>query len=303
MRCHTYTFTAMGSPCELRLYAADRAQTDVAATRAKAEIARLETAYSRYRDDSITARINAAAGDAEGIEVDEETAGLLDYAAAAYEQSDGLFDLTSGVLRRAWNFKSERIPRKKEIAELLPLVGWDKVLWRRPRMALPIAGMELDFGGFVKEYTADCAAQTCRDAGIQHGLVELGGDIVVIGPHPDGSAWVVGVRNPRAVEKAIAYVELAEGAIATSGDYERFMQVNGKRYCHILNPRTGWPARFLSSVSVLAPQCLIAGTATTVAILKEKLGPVWLRQLGLPHLCFDSRLRPEGTVVHEKLKA
>src|SRR5438105_1103925 len=101
----------MGGPCELRLCAGDRAHADVAASRAKSEIARLEHTYSRYREDSITTRINKSAGDAEGIEVDEETAGLLDYAAAAYEQSEGLFDLTSGVLRRVWNFKSGRVPR------------------------------------------------------------------------------------------------------------------------------------------------------------------------------------------------
>jgi thiamine biosynthesis lipoprotein len=160
--------------------------------------------------------------------------------------------------------------------------------------------MELDFGGFVKEYTADCAAQTCRDTGIEHGLVELGGDIAVIGPHPDGSSWRVGVRHPRSVENAIAYVELTEGAIATSGDYERFMEINDKRYCHILNPRTGWPARYLASVSVLAPQCLIAGTATTVAILMEKKGAGWLQALGLPHLCFDASLKPAGNLAFQK---
>jgi FAD:protein FMN transferase len=289
----------MGSPCELRLYAADRALADFAATRAKAEVTRLETVYSRFRDDSVTARINRSAGDAEGVEVDDETAGLLDYAAAAHEQSDGLFDLTAGVLRRAWNFKDERVPRKKEIAELLPLIGWDKIVWRRPRIALP-AGMELDFGGFVKEYAADCAAQTCRDAGIRHGLVELGGDIALIGPHPDGTGWRVGVQHPRDLRNPIAYVELTEGAIATSGDYERFMEVNGKRYCHILNPRTGWPARHLCSVSVLAPQCLIAGTATTVAILKEKQGPGWLQALGLPYLVVSQQMRVSGTLAVQR---
>src|SRR5204862_4852338 len=135
-----------------------------------------EQVYSRYRDDSVTTRINKSAGDPYGVEVDEETAGLLDYAAAAHEQSGGLFDLTSGVLRRAWDFKSGRVPEKKKIADLLPLIGWDKLVWRRPRLALPQAGMELDFGGFVKEYTADCAAQVCRASVIAHGLVELGGD-------------------------------------------------------------------------------------------------------------------------------
>jgi thiamine biosynthesis lipoprotein len=293
----------MGSPCELRLYTSDRARADAAASAAQARVQELEHRYSRYRDDSVTTRINRSAGTAEGVEVDEETAGLLDYAAAAHEQSDGLFDLTSGVLRRAWDFKSNRVPTKKEIAALLPLVGWGKVVWRRSRLALPVAGMELDFGGFVKEYAADCAAQVCRGAGIVHGLVELGGDLALIGPHPDGSSWRVGVQHPRDLTKPIAYVEIGEGAIATSGDYERFMEIGGKRYCHLLNPKTGMPASHLSSVSVLAPQCLIAGTATTIAMLKEKAGPEWLRQLGLPQLCFDQQLRPSGNLAYQDLKA
>ncbi|HZP13413.1 MAG TPA: FAD:protein FMN transferase [Nevskiaceae bacterium] len=287
MQIHSYPFKAMGSPCELKLYAEDRAQADAAADRATGEISRLERVYSRYRPDSVTTRINRSAGIARGVDVDAETAGLLDYAASAYGESDGLFDLTSGVLRRAWDFRSGRVPDRKRVEELLPLVGWDKIIWRRPRIVLPVAGMELDFGGFVKEYTADCAAQACRAAGIAHGLVDLGGDIALIGPHPDGSAWRVGVQHPRDLANAIAYVELDQGAIATSGDYERFMEVDGTRYCHILNPRTGWPAQHLASVSVLAPQCLIAGTATTIAILKEEQGPAWLSELGLSHLCFE----------------
>ena len=302
MQLQTYAFKAMGSPCQLKLYAADRAQADIAALRAKAEIARLEQVYSRYRADSVTTRINQSAGDASGVTVDDETAGLLDYAAAAHEQSGGLFDLTSGVLRRAWDFKSGRVPEKKQIAAVLPLIGWDKVIWRRPRVALPLTGMELDFGGFVKEYMADCAAQVCRESGIAHGLVELGGDIALIGPHPEGSRWRVGIQHPRDLKKPIAYVELGEGAIATSGDYERFMEVNGKRYCHILNPLTGWPAQHLASVSVIAPQCLIAGTATTIAMLKEKAGAQWLRELGVSYLCFDRRLKPVGNLGDDSVE-
>lgn len=124
-----------------------------------------------------------------------------------------------------------------------------------------------------------------------------GGDIAVVGPHPDGGAWRVGIRHPRDPEKPIAYVELREGAVATSGDYERFMEVDGQRYCHILNPQTGLPARHLASVSVLAPQCLIAGTATTVAMLREGEGEAWLESLGLPYLVVSQRMRVSGTLA------
>src|SRR3546814_3415078 len=103
-------------------------------------------------DRSIVSRINAAAGTATVVEVDEETAALLDYAATAWRESDGLFDVTAGVLRRAWNFRAQRVPSAEALAALLPLIGWQRVQWQRPRIALPLAGMQLDFGGFGKEY-------------------------------------------------------------------------------------------------------------------------------------------------------
>jgi thiamine biosynthesis lipoprotein len=297
MRLHTYPFSAMGSPCELRLYADDPSRAAGAAGAAEAEVRRLEARYSRYRDDSETTRINRSAGSGAGVEVDGETAALLDYAQTAWEQSEGLFDISSGVLRRAWDFSAARLPGQAELDALLPRVGWQHLRWLRPRLHLA-AGMELDFGGYVKEYAADCAAGACRAAGIHHGFVDLGGDIAVIGPHPDGMPWQVGVRNPRDPAQAIATVELASGAIASSGDYERFFEHDGRRYCHILNPLTGWPAQGLRGVSVVAPQCLVAGTASTVAMLKgPEAGPRWLDSLGLAYLVVDAGGRPGGTLL------
>ncbi|MGH8528755.1 MAG: FAD:protein FMN transferase, partial [Nevskiales bacterium] len=181
----------------------------------------------------------------------------------------------------------------------LPIIGWEKVQWQRPRIALPIVGMELDFGGYVKEYAADSAARVCREQGVRHGFVELGGDISVIGPHPDGAAWQVGIQHPRRPQEPIATIKLSEGGIASSGDYERYFELNGKRYCHILNPLTGWPAEGLQAVSVAAAQCLVAGTASTVAMLKgSDEGPRWLESLGLPFLLVESHgaVRQNGLV-------
>lgn len=300
MRLHRYPFKVMGSLCELQLYAPAPAQAEAVVALAQRELRRLETIYSRFRDDSLTTRINRSAGSAQGVEVDAETAGLLDYAQLAWQQSDGLFDITSGVLRQAWDFKLNRLPMQAQIDALLPRIGWQHLRWERPRLWLP-AGMELDFGGYVKEYAADSAARVCRDAGIRHGLVELGGDIALIGAHPDGAPWQVGIRNPRAPEKAIARIPLDHGAIASSGDYERFMEVDGRRYCHILNPKTGWPVEGLSSVSVVAEQCLIAGTASTIAMLKgAEAGVRWLDELGLPYLALDAQGRMRGSLAVTK---
>ncbi len=285
----------MGGPCSLQLYANDDASAQRALQAAQAEVLRIEAKYSRYRDDSVISRINASAGSGRRVEVDAETAALLDYAAAAHAQSDGLFDITSGVLRRAWDFKAARLPQQAQLDALLPLVGWSQLQWQRPRLQLPRAGMELDFGGFGKEYAADRAAAMLLAAGIRHGLVELGGDIRVVGPHPDGAPWRIGVRHPRQPEQPIATLELHHGAIASSGDYERFFEYAGTRYCHILDPRSGWPVQGFAGVSVLAEQCLIAGTATTIAMLRgERDGLEWLDELGLPHLCVGADLRLRG---------
>jgi thiamine biosynthesis lipoprotein len=299
MNVFSQGFKAMGGPCEVRLYAADAVHAETWAAAAKAEILRLEQRYSRYREDSLTTRVNRSAGDARGVEVDAESAGLLDYAQTAWAQSEGLFDITSGVLRRVWDFKAGRIPAPEELAAILPLVGWDRLRWDKPRLVLPVAGMELDFGGYVKEYAADRAAQAARAAGARHGFVELAGDIALVGPHPDGAPWNIGIRHPRYPERAMASIPLASGAIASSGDYERYFELDGKRYCHVLNPKTGWPVQGLASVSVVAEQCLVAGTASTIAMLKgTQAGPSWLDELGLRHLCMDGRGVLAGTVQH-----
>jgi thiamine biosynthesis lipoprotein len=290
-----FPFPAMGSRCEVRLYARDEASASACAQAAIADVRRLDAKYSRYRADSITAGINRAAAAGGAIDVDAETATLLDYAATCFEQSDGLFDLTSGILREAWSADRRELPDTDTLQRLLARVGWSKVRWERPRLVFGVPGMEIDFGGVVKEYAADRAATLCAEGGFRHGLVDLGGDIKIVGPHPDGTPWVVGIQHPRNPEAVMATLDLFHGAIATSGDYERFVEIDGRRYSHILSPRTGMPARGLAGVSVAAPECVVAGSATTIAMLMEDRGPEWLDEVGLPHVWMDQKLRVGGT--------
>jgi len=147
--------------------------------------------------------------------------------------------------------------------------------------------MELDFGGIGKEYAADQAAAVCIALGICHGLIDLGGDIAVIGPHPNLAPWNIGIRHPREPESSVMSVPVNCGALASSGDYERYMIVDGQRYCHILNPLTGWPCHGLAAVSVMAERCLVAGTISTIAMLKGRDGVRWLSSLGLKHYFMD----------------
>ena len=290
-RAYGFRFQAMSSACEIRLEGGDETALAAAAQRAIDEVHRIERKYSRYRDDSIVSRINAAAGSAEAVEVDAETAALLAFAGELHAASDGLFDITSGVLRRAWDFRVARLPELSALAAQLALIGWPMVEIAGERVRLPHAGMELDFGGFGKEYAADRAATLLIAAGLKHGFVNLGGDIRLLGPRADGTPWRFGIAHPRAAGDTIASVEMAAGALATSGDYERFFEHDGRRYCHILEPRSGWPVHAWASISVTAPACLAAGALSTIAMLKGEQALEFLATRGATFLALDTRLR------------
>lgn len=295
MQLVEHQFKVMGGPAELHLWAATAAMALSVAQAAEQEARRLERKYSRFLPDSLLSQINAAAGQG-CVAVDDETAALLDYAQVCVQQSEGLFDPTCGVLRRVWDFKTGRLPSPSQLKPILARIGWHKVQWQRPYFGLSLAGMELDLGGVVKEYAADRLAALCRERGINHGIVNLAGDLALIGPQPDARPWLLGIRHPRQPESAIAHISAMQGGLATSGDYERFLIHKGQRYCHILNPKTGYPAQALASVSVLAPQCLIAGSATTMALLMTKTKALaFLRDLGLPWLAIDAQLRVYGS--------
>jgi Membrane-associated lipoprotein involved in thiamine biosynthesis len=297
MRLYHYAFKAMGTPCEIQLYAKTYAKAKRVADVAIDDIRRLEALYSRYRDDSFLSAINRVAATGGCISVDEETSGLLNYAATCYRESDGLFDITSGILRRAWRFELGQLPDEAQVQTLLDKVGWHKLHWEPPVLEFPTPGMEIDFGGVVKEYAVDRAAVLCWEAGARHGLVNLGGDIKIIGPRADDCPWRIGIRHPRRQDAVIQTLLLHEGALASSGDYERCIMLDGVRYGHILNPKTGWPVRHLASVSVVGDFCLVAGSASTIAMLKEDNGPAWLEDLGLPNFWVDVHGEAGGSLA------
>lgn len=292
----------MASPCQVMLYAVSEQAAQALAQPAIDEVLRIERRYSRYRADSVVGRINAASGSGAWIELDAEAVSLFDYAAQLHALSEGLFDITSGVLRRAWDFRQPRVPTRAELAPLLALVGWQRVE-RRPAqgaaaaaLRLPLAGMEVDLGGFGKEYAADRAAAVLLAQGVRHGYVNLGGDLRVLGPQQDGTPWRIGIQDPRDSARTIAAIDVASGALATSGDYERFFELDGRRYCHILDPRDGMPVTAWRSVSVLAPLAVAAGSATTIAMLFGTRALPFLQQSGFAWLAqqADGTLHAEG---------
>lgn len=282
----------MACDCEVVVASDDEAKAKLLAQAAIAEVQRIEMKYSRYRQDSIVSAINAAAG-LYFVDCDAETWALLDYADSLYHSSGFLFDITAGVLRHAWNFKVPKLPAEDELARLCRLIDWSIVerdnMLDNKRVRLPKIGMEIDFGGFGKEYAADRAAAILAQNGIQHGYVNLGGDMRVLGPKPDGQAWMIGIQDPRDKNKMLATIPVSQGGLATSGDYERFFELDGRRYCHVLDPRSGYPVGYWRSVSVIAPLTVIAGNCTTIAMLQQQEGLAYLDAAGVSYLAVDQQ--------------
>jgi thiamine biosynthesis lipoprotein len=275
----------MASPCEILIETPDFDEARRLGELAAAEAWRIEDKFSRYADDNVVARINSAGGDA--IDVDAETASLIDFGHTLYELSDGRFDITSGVLREVWTFDGgDGLPSQEAIEQVLQRVGWHRVTWRSPILQME-QGMEIDFGGIGKEYAVDRVAQQLREATPNSILVNFGGDLAVTRPPEQRPGWQVGIESVSeqgpAAEKVIT---LGAGALATSGDARRFLLHDGVRYSHILDPGTGWPVRDAPrSITVAADTCTQAGMLSTLAMLEGSGAEAFLQEEGIRFWC------------------
>ena len=274
----------MASPCEILLDSTDLQLCQQLTRLAATEAERIEQKYSRYRPDSILSQLNRSAGTR--VTLDAETVQLLTFADSCYRLSDGMFDITSGILRRVWQFDgSDNLPPQAQIDALLPDIGWHKVQLNTDSLEMP-AGMELDLGGIAKEYAVDKVVQLlAKYVQQQHSIVvNFGGDMCCNQPRADGRNWHIGIEHPALADQAISAVALRTGALATSGDSRRFIMHNGQRYSHILNPKTGWPVMGAPrSVTVAAPNCLLAGMLATNALLQGAEAEAFLQAQGLKY--------------------
>jgi len=283
-------FRVMGSWGLLR-FVDDRGveRAEAAAAAAMNEADRIERKYSRYIPSSVIGRINRDAGRTP-VAVDDETVDLVGRALKLAADTGGAFDPTVGVMRSVWDFRSKRVPSPAAIDAVLPLVDYRQVSVRDRTVFLRREGMELDLGGVGKEYAADRAAECLRQAGVESAVVNLAGDIRTMGARGDGKPWRVGVMDPRDRRRCRFSVRMVwDGGVASSGDYERYFIRDGVRYHHLLDARTGWPARGVAASTTLAPAAFDAGLAATAAFL---LGP----EEGMRHL---ERVGVEGVLVTE----
>jgi thiamine biosynthesis lipoprotein len=260
------SFTAMASPCEVLMEVDDESLARQILQVVSAEAWRIEQKFSRYRKDNIIFRINNAAE--KSVKVDSETARLIDFGENLYHMSEGLFDITSGILRKVWRFDgSDNLPKRAAIKRILKQVGWDKVSWQNSVLTM-MPGMEIDLGGIGKEYAVDRSIQLVQSLTDKSILINFGGDLATIGLNQHQGYWSVG-RLITGKDNAVAMFRLARGAIATSGDAHRYLLKNGIRYSHVLNPTTGWPVpNTPHTVSVAAPTCIEAGMMSTLAMLQ-----------------------------------
>ncbi|MEW8693221.1 MAG: FAD:protein FMN transferase [Candidatus Thiodiazotropha endolucinida] len=280
--CWKGRFQSMASPCELFMEVDDEAEAWKLLQTAADEAWRIERKFSRYSENNIIHQINNSHGHA--IEVDDEVAHLLDFAQQCWELSEGMFDITSGVLRRAWCFDGScNIPDEASVQALLPLVGWQHTRWSRPYFYLP-EGMEIDLGGIGKEYAVDRVFLLLKQMTDDRLLLNFGGDINTNGRCRGDGAWSIGIEDPNHTDAATALLKIRQGALATSGDARRYLLRDGKRYGHVLNPHTGWPVDHAPrSVTVAAPSCTEAGVLATFALLQGRNAEAFLQEQGVKY--------------------
>ncbi len=297
----------MGSPCQILIDVLENSSNlnkiPFIRSQLLTEMERLEKKYSRFKPDSTLSKINNSLQACHSLEIDDETLGLLNYADTAYEISDGLFDITIAPLSRLWDFRSQIIPSDEEIKKALKNVSWSSVSIDKRKISANKA-VNLDLGGIVKEYAADRLAALLHLAECSASLINLGGDIRVVGPKISGLPWKISVDDfanrltSDSTEKKsihskknemLPVLYLKSGAVATSGTDYRGFWIDKTWYCHLINSKTGWPIpRTLLSVTTITDLCVTAGTLTTTALLfgKQK-AEMWLDQLSVAYIIRD----------------
>lgn len=268
----TYGRFLMGTVVEITLME----ENPVAVDAAFSEIARLEAIFSSYIPESDVSRISDSAGSG-AVSVSPEVIDVLDVALNISGLSRGAFDPTVGVLGKAWDFSKDNgyVPTEAEVKELLALVDYKKILVdKSSSMAgLAKAGMRLNLGGVAKGYIVGKAVGVLKGAGIEWGIVKAGGDMTVFRNDDSAEPFTIGIQHPRKSGELLAKVSVKQGAVATSGDYERFFIKDGVRYHHILDPETGFPATASRSVTIVADDPTGAdGLSTAVFVMGADKG-------------------------------
>ena len=271
-----YSRVLMGTVVDITITGGDEARLNSAAEAAFAEIKRLEGLMSHYKEDSDVGRINAAAGK-EAAHVSIETFEVIEAALEVSHLSSGAFDVTMGALGKAWHFTKDdegamSPPSKEEVKTILQLVDYRQIILDKEHSAVKLAkeGMKINLGGAAKGYIVGRAAAVLKKNGVKKGIIHAGGDMVVFN-ETDASPRLIGIQDPRNKDKMIGTLKISNAAIASSGDYERFFIKDGKRYHHIMDPSTGFPADKSMAVTIAAKNPTFADALSTAVFV---MGPI-----------------------------
>jgi thiamine biosynthesis lipoprotein len=263
-------FQALGARCQFIYEASNYATAEDFRDAAFDWLSDFEARFSRFLPASDLSAVNAAAG-RNWVDVDRQCDVLLDLCQHCHFLTNGAFDATSLPLTCLWDWKQKHdaLPTVAEIAQAQSVIGWSRVQRTPGRLFLPVEGMMLDFGGVGKEFAVDCLKELGANLGVQNLLIDLGGDIAVLGDSPEGDGWYVRIEDPRDPTTFFCGVRLRSGsAVATSGNYRRCFVFEGRTYGHILDCRTGWPVdNGTRAVTVIAPRCVLAGMLSTSAMV------------------------------------
>ncbi len=286
------TRTSMYTVVEITVSSDSQQKAKTAIDKAFGELERLAKLLNFYSEDSEISAINRHAGD-KPVRVSPETIEIIEKALFVSENTEGAFDITVGPLVRLWDFQKKIIPDGTTVKEKLKLVGYKHIIIDKgaSTVFLKTKGIQIDLGGIIKGYAADKAVGVMKKQGINSGIVAVAGDIKTFGIRPDGGLWKVGIQNPRQKtdkDEIMATVGLSDMAISTSGDYQKFFIKDGKKYHHLLNPKTGYPANECRSVTVITKDAAFTDAfATGIFILGPQKGMDALKRLGFDGVIVD----------------
>ena len=276
------TVLLMGNRFDIGVVSSAKEQAEQAIEKSIAEIKRIEALLTTFSDDSQTNQINQNAG-IKPVKVDKEVYALIERAQRISKLTQGAFDLSYGSLDKSfWNFdqKMTQLPSAEQALKAVGLIDYRNIVLEEGTVFLREKGMRIGFGGIGKGYAADRAKQVLQEEGFKNGVVNASGDMNAWGVREDGQSWKVGISNPDSPQEIMAEFDLQNAAVATSGNYEKFVWIDGVKYSHTIHPKTGFPIRGIKSVTVFAPFAELADALTTpIAVMGVEVGLDLINQM------------------------
>ncbi|QDK79812.1 FAD:protein FMN transferase [Spirosoma sp. KCTC 42546] len=285
LRIHQRVQRLMGNRFELSVVSSDADWANTCLDAAIEEIRRIERILTTFSDDSQTNQINANAG-IQPVQVDLEVFALIERSLRLSALTQGAFDITYGSIdKRFWNFDTTMtaLPDPKTAKRMIRLINYRNVILDADKhtVFLKEKGMRIGFGGIGKGYAAEQAKHVLRERGVESGIVNASGDLTTWGMQPNGQPWTIGIADPNlATRQAFSYLAISNMAVATSGSYEKYALINGKRYAHTIDPKTGYPVSGIKSVTIIAPNAELADAlATPVLVMGVRVGLDLINQM------------------------